>query len=228
MRIRARDTFAGYPIMKVRELLRKWGNGTRVEFVARVMRVSKAKAQCLVDELLASGFIEEARDADGDCGFNATVKGAALAQATASKPLLRSTVEVKLKELVERMVQLNGSHEHLVGVEAAYVYGSYLSDAPTLGDLDVSVTFFRKERAAGERYTELALADARGSGRRFSNFLEKLVWPERKALLFLKQRSRVFSLHTDEPLLEDPTVPRRPIFLARRPAEFETAEGRRR
>jgi hypothetical protein len=45
-----------------------------------------------------------------------------------------------------------------------------------------------------------------------------LYWPERQVLLFLKQRSRVFSLHVDEPLLDDPSVSRRPIMLHQEPA----------
>jgi hypothetical protein len=73
------------------------------------------------------------------------VKGRALAAASAAKPLRRATVARKLGELVERMVHVNKSGDFLVGIESAYVYGSYLGATESLGDLDISLSFYRNE-----------------------------------------------------------------------------------
>jgi hypothetical protein len=121
------------------------------------------------------------------------------------------------------MVELNASGEFLVGVEEAYVSGSYLSAAERLGDLDISVSFYRKDP---DRFVERAERAADESGRRFGSHLETLFWPETQAKLYLKQRSRVFSIHDNEPLLLDPSVPRQAIFAARRPTLREPDDAR--
>lgn len=121
------------------------------------------------------------------------------------------------------MTQLNASDEYLCGVEEAFVVGSYLGENQRLGDLDISSRLDRKE-TDGDRFSAAALRSANASGRNFANFIDKLYWPETQVMLFLKQRSRVFSLHREEPLLaQDPSIPRRPIFRERRPVSW-TAE----
>lgn len=150
-------------------------------------------------------------------GFELTVKGRALAQATAATPLHRSTVEKKLQELIERMIQVNASEEFLYGIEEAFIYGSYLTDTERLGDLDISVTLYRKDEDP-DRHMEAVERCARESGRHFGNIIDRLFWPQKQVFLYLKQRSRVFSIHHDEPLLKhDPGIPRRAIFSQRRP-----------
>jgi hypothetical protein len=88
------------------------------------------------------------------------------------------------------MVHVNKSSEFRVGIESAYVYGSYLRPTEYLGDLDISLTFYRKE-TNGERFMELSRRAARESGRRFNTYLDELYWPERQVLLFLTRRSVV-------------------------------------
>jgi predicted nucleotidyltransferase len=145
------------------------------------------------------------------------------AQASAAPPLRRRTVEQRLRELVARMVEINAKSEFLVGIEEAYVYGSYLSAAERLGDLDISVSFYRKDP---DRFVERAQRAAEETGRRFGSHLETLFWPETQATLYLKQRSRVFSIHDNEELLKEPSVPRQAIFAARRPTLREPDAAR--
>jgi hypothetical protein len=220
MRLDAHDVVAGIPALNARELLRKWGySGANEAFVAEVVGVTLKEATIILRGMVAAGLLVEDTDArpGQEQWFVCTTKGSAFAQASAAKPLRRPTVEQKLTELVERMTHLNASPDFLVGIEEAYVYGSYLSNMDRLGDLDISLKFYRKEEDP-EQFRVLADQAARESGRRFSNMIDWMFWPERKVLLFLKQRSRVFSLHVNEPLLEDPSVPRRAVFLGRRPA----------
>jgi hypothetical protein len=226
MRLDAKGTVAGVPALKVRALLRKWGSDVAgAHFIGRELHVAVREAGGVLSALVSEGLVAEDKDLrqHDTARFVCTVKGNAFAQASAAKPLRRATVERKLTELMSRMVHVNASNEFLVGVEDAYVYGSYLTTQERLGDLDVSLRFFRKETDP-DRFMALAQEATRESGRRFATYLDALFWPERKVHLFLKQRSRVFSLHVNEPLLElDPTLPRRAIFLGRRPV----AEGSR-
>lgn len=196
MRVRPQDLIVGHPALRVRALLRKWGDRSSAALVVRELGVLSRESRKVMAALEHEGFVSRAEPMRGerDEWFELTVKGRALAAASAAKPLRRATVERRQEELVERMVQVNTSDEFLVGIENAYVYGSYLHAAEYLGDLDISLTYYRKE-TNGERFMELAKRAARDSGRRFDTYLDFLCWPEQKVLLFLKQRSRVFSLH---------------------------------
>lgn len=145
-----------------------------------------------------------------------TVKGAALANASAARPLHRAVVRQRLHELIERMRRVNEDPAFLVGIDEAVVFGSYLTDAERLGDLDISYKTFRKVEDP-RQFTDLSSRAARESGRSFSNIVEKLYWPNEQVRLFLKNRSRVYGLVERERLLEDPTIPRRFIFKDRQP-----------
>lgn len=221
MRLNADDLLAGVPALQVRKLLRRWGYLSRdFGFIAEVLGVSGREARAVLRGLLKAGLLER-DDGNGPREpdfYTLTTRGNAFAQASAAPPLRRATVEKRLDELVQRMVAVNASSDFLVGIEDAVVFGSYLRDTDRLGDLDISVRFFRKE-SDPQRFMDLARDSARSSGRHFNTFLDALGWPETKVKLFLKSRSRVFSIHVDEPLLqEDPTVPRRIIFINRAPA----------
>lgn len=214
MRIDADTVVAGVPALHLRELFCRWSPEAPEATIAARLGLLPEQAGKVLRALVAEGFIT--KKARGSSARELTIKGAALAQASAAPPLHRATVEAKLRELIARMVHVNASDDFLFGVEAAFVYGSYLRDTERLGDLDVSVTLFRKEPDSS-RYQEAAQRLVRASGRRFNRFLDRICWPQVHVLQHLKQRSRVFSLHQDEPLLDDPKVPRRPIFLRRAP-----------
>jgi hypothetical protein len=215
MRLRSSETLGGVPVLEVRALIRRWYDGAApLDFIGEHLELRRAERQRLLAALLEEGLLT--REEGDPVRYELTVKAHAFAQATAAAPLRRSTADTKLRELVARMVHANASAEFLVGVESAYVYGSYLTDVPRLGDLDVSLTLWRKE-PDGERFTELSRAAARKSGRRFGTFIDFLSWPDKQLLLFLKQRARVYSLHQDEPLLQNADIPRRAIVLERRP-----------
>lgn len=214
MRIDADTVVAGVPALQLRELFRRWSPETPEATIAALLGLPLEHAGKVLRALVAEGFV--AKKARGSSTRELTIKGAALAQASAAPPLHRATVEAKLRELIARMVHVTTSDGFLFGVEEAFVYGSYLRDTERLGDLDISVTLFCKERDS-TRYHEAARRIEQASGRRFNTVLDQICWPQVHVLRYLKQRSRVFSLHQDEPLLADPSVPRRPIFRHRAP-----------
>jgi DNA-binding MarR family transcriptional regulator len=214
---------AGHPAVAIRALLRQWHEDAGAGLVEEHLGVTESAAKEVLETLVAEGFLKARRTRRDGVRFDRTVKGSALAMASAAKPLQRSTVEARLKELIDRMVHVNASDEFLCGVQEAFVFGSYLGNNERLGDLDINLKLYRKD-TDGERFVDAALRSANASGRHFSNYLERLFWPETKVLLFLKHRSRVYSLHREDPLLErDPSIPRRAIFRDRQPVTMPTA-----
>lgn len=217
MQLSRHTVIAGHTAVAIRALLRKWHEHAGAGLVEEHLSITETAAQEVIETLVAEGFLEARRTRRDGVRFDRTVKGSALAMASAAKPLQRTTVEGRLKELIDRMVHVNASDEFLCGVQEAFVFGSYLGTNERLGDLDINLKLYRKE-TDGDRFVDAALRSADASGRHFSNYLERLFWPETKILLFLKQRSRVYSLHREDPLLErNPSILRRAIFLDRRP-----------
>jgi hypothetical protein len=219
MRIKKTELICGHAAADVRTLMRRWqfpsgGHG----LIRATLNVPDGEVKGIVEALQAEGFIERAAKAfpPDPIQFERTVKGAALAMASAARPVHRSLVQTRLHELIVRMEKVNEDPEFLVGVQEAAVFGSYLTSAERLGDLDVSYKTYRKIED-GTAFVEASQRAAQASGRQFSNFMESLFWPERQLQLFLKNRSRVYSLANEEALLQDPTVPRRVIFNDRRP-----------
>lgn len=179
--------------------------------------ITPAQAQKVLQDLVAEGFLEAQRSFCDTELFARTIKGSALAMASTAMPLQRSTVETRLKELIDRMVYVNKSDDFLCGVQEAFVFGSYLGTNERLNDLDINLKLYRKT-TDGDRFSDAALRHADASGRRFSTYMDKLFWPETQVLLYLKQRSRVYSLHREDSLLDlDPSIPRQAIFLDRYP-----------
>ena len=97
---------------------------------------------------------------------------------------------------MNRVDQVNADSRFLYRVRKVILFGSFLTDVPFLGDLDLAVELDRKE-PDGEKHVQMALARARGvaeKGRRFSNFVEMIFFAEQEVKLFLKARSRIIQM----------------------------------
>lgn len=89
----------------------------------------------------------------------------------------------------------------MIKVKKVVVFGSYLTVAPKVNDIDVAVEFawkedhrkvFNKDKAKLALYLALK---AENRGRSFGTFVDRLFWPEQQVKSFLKSRSRTLSLH---------------------------------
>jgi hypothetical protein len=220
MRIKKTDLICGHPAADMRALMRAWGeDASDGEILVKdILKLSTDEANDMVEALRAEGFLERINsECPPEAGhFQRTAKGAALAMASAAPPLRRPFARKKLHELIVRMEKANDDSGFIVGVEEATVFGSYLTSAERLGDIDISYTTFRKIEN-GETFVKASERAARASGRQFGNYVDFLYWPYQQLRLFLQSRSRAYSLGNDEGLLKDITVPRRVIFKNRRP-----------
>jgi hypothetical protein len=76
-------------------------------------------------------------------------------------------------------------------------FGSFLSDSPTLGDVDLSIELEDPYRTAAEREAghNARIEAALQASRHFGDYMQMLRWPEQEVLLKLKNRSPSLSLH---------------------------------
>lgn len=151
MHVDPRERIAGIPILEVRRLLRRLNqsDASAERLVATVLSIPESAASVLITELLRKHLIERVRQHDGEDWFSVTVAGRALASASAAKPIRRKTADDLLAKLMERVRLVNADSSFLYTVTEVRVFGSYLSDAERLSDVDVAIDVARREGTAG-------------------------------------------------------------------------------
>jgi DNA-binding MarR family transcriptional regulator len=208
MRIQPGDMIAGQPALAMRKLMRRgraYGpttSGNSLTTIAEVLGVDLSAARLLFQELCQEGYIEPtqvhtASDRKEKCWYT-TTRGNALANAKASKPITRQTADRLIEQFLSRVKQINtGEYAYRVG--RVIVFGSYLSDAPTLGDVDLSIELddCYQDTDARKMGHDARIAAAQAAGRRFRDSMVMLFWPRQEVLLLLKNRSHGLSLHDE-------------------------------
>jgi predicted nucleotidyltransferase len=192
------QAIAGFPALKTRNLLRGVVGATfRQEWLIE-KGMKPADASRLIDALLQNELIKTDLDAIGgrDAGpWYKLTEGESVARATGAKRVQRKTAERILSEFMDRVHTVNESPRFLVRVTEVVVFGSYLGDKETLGDLDIARSYENKFLHLDQKaFAEKIQDQFRASGRR-SKGLADLFWPWEEVQLFLKNRKRTISLH---------------------------------
>ena len=145
-----------------------------------------------------AGYLElQMVGGDGETWWVSTIKGSALAQASFSRPITRVTAERLLTGVIDRAKRFNADESHLIDITELVVFGSYLDPGvQRLGDLDLGVAF--RSRIPGTTapadQREILLSYAKASGRPINNLLDALSWPDKEALMILRNRSAAINL----------------------------------
>ncbi len=219
-RIDQRQVVAGAPALAVRALLRdmrRWSTrgGYFQDLNPRPLRVvleatppddgtvgTRSHLNAVIERLAAEGLIEPVELDSYDRPWRTTIKGNALCNASAAKPITRATAVKALQALIARTKDINADSAYAFRVQQLMVFGSYLDPSvERLGDIDVAYVLVPRTTDA-EKQSQLSqkrIDEAIASGRRFSSFFEQVVWPQQEVLLVLRSRSRVISLHEVDP-----------------------------
>lgn len=203
MHIDSKKQIADVEILKVRNLLRNITNTDEWEndFVVHRLKISQKKANRLINELNQKGYIEPVSIRGQKQFYRKTLKGSAFGLASAAKPVTRKTATRILSEFMDRVRQVNSDPFFPVKVKKVCVFGSYLTDASRINDIDVAVELTWKEdhpMVSNKDKVRLALTlsnMAEQKGKKFSSFIDRLHWPEHEVRIFLKSRSRTLSIH---------------------------------
>jgi predicted nucleotidyltransferase len=200
MRIVSDEIIAGYSALEVRDFLRRYRlTNFYIEAAEDDLVLSPRTATIFMNKLKGLEFIEElARDRwDGRRVFRLTIKGQALANASAARPLLRRTAERLLAQFLERVQRVNSTEEYVYRVEHVVLFGSMLSDIDRLGDVDIAVQLQPKvdKDDAFQEWSMARRRAAEAKGRNFRGVFDWAMWPTQEIFLQLKARSSGLSLH---------------------------------
>lgn len=194
---------AGMAATTIRDALRR--SRHREVFTHRLFveecKVSEQKARQVAKALLSDGFLavaERPRWARRERAqyYKITAAGLRLSNASGLTRMPRSKAKTMLDDFLKRVNEVNENPEYLYTVSTVIVSGSYVRDEDTLGDLDIFYGLEPRFSAADrEAAHERRIGAAYAKGRRFSNIVEELYWPEQEIRLHLKARIRGLSLH---------------------------------
>jgi len=195
MQIDSKGTIAGIPSIQLRKFLRAY---SRISFSATSLShffdLKLKDAKKIIIKLKTLGYIEPATD-EPRSRWECTIKGLALMQASAAKPLIRTSADKMLKEFLERVKTVNKNPIYIYKVRLAVLFGSYLSTKERISDIDIGLDLVPKI-SDPKKFNELRqkkIQEALRGGRRFRNISEEAYWPLTEVWQFLRSRSRSLS-----------------------------------
>jgi hypothetical protein len=169
-----------------------------------------APAGKLIEALLAHELISEnCRESDGRMLYRVTDKGHAVGMKTLVPRMSRAKAEALLKDTLERIANVNADPELLFWVTEARVFGSYLTDAGDLGDLDLAIKLERKQI---ESDWVKACHDAADRSGKTLSFFHRLTYPETEVRRRIKNRVSRISLHDTSELDGNPAMGGKTVY----------------
>lgn len=193
----------GIPMIEIRKILRR--NIYYIadeEYITKTLKISKRKAHEIIKMLIKSNYLNHDAELPHKRYTN-TIKGNALACATAALPIKRSTADQKVKEFLERVKTVNSDECFHYQITRIDIFGSYLSKKERISDIDLIVYLELKN----EKDRSLPDYDySHGidpSGKVLVNYMGEELFMDTDTYKYLKNRKRSISIHTPADELYD-------------------------
>ncbi len=203
MRIDPEDRVVGYPALVIRDLMRKKVFDAKA--VESVLKVDAVEAGRVIESLRAEDYIcpsERFRSAGG-AAWQTTPKGTKLANAGTLPSIARAEADRIMAEFMTRVETIAQSDTYHTEVVEVVLFGSYLTDAPTVNDIDLIVRLRLKERFKGQDYGDALRAKLKTLAEknlRVRTGTEWIVYLQNEAFAFLRAASPYISLHRSDAL----------------------------
>ncbi|NRA60792.1 MAG: nucleotidyltransferase domain-containing protein, partial [Psychrobium sp.] len=142
MNIDRNEIIAGLPAVEARDLIAKliWiHSGFTLNDLAKRLKIKKPIAHKYVEAFESEGYLKPFDGQDSKKRWVTTIKGNALAQASAAKRFKRATADKHYDLFLKRVSEINSNAKFLYQVSKVAVFGSYLTNSPTVGDIDLFV-----------------------------------------------------------------------------------------
>ena len=147
-----------------------------------------------LEALTSNGYLEVETIRD-EAYWKTTLRGGGLANASFLRPISRRRADELIGALIERAIAYNQDPDKPMYIDQLLVFGSYLSECETLGDVDIALKHSKREWFQD---ANAPWVYARQSDRSFRNVVERLCWGENELLLILRSRNPYLSIHTED------------------------------
>ena len=199
MRVNATDKILGIEAKHLRKFFR---NYTRGQFSANSIKHwpelklnSDKKIVKFFKDMIKEGYINKKDFNDGSY-YELERKGMALANAKFIKPISKEKANEVVKELLERVEQMNSNDYYIARVKSIYAFGSYINkNAKDCADIDLIIELERKEGISHEDSVKISQERCRHA----SNILQQISFAmHEEPLKFLKNRNKYLSFCADD------------------------------
>lgn len=200
MRITSEQQILGVNAVALRDALRRvQGRPFSAERLTDRIDLRSITPSELMKRLVDHGLVEHL---DDEPRYGLTVRGNALANARAGRPIKRATADRAVAELLSRVDDVENRDAFAYVVQSVTLFGSYLTtDDETIGDVDLAIELApRAEGQTQQRLESAAIDRAHQDGRRFGTIVDEIGWPQIEVLRYLKKGSRTLSFvdHLDK------------------------------
>jgi len=205
MRLDRKGSIGGRPVKQVRDFLRRYRDGRPdSESVIEFFDTDLDAANAIIGAMIERGLIAEAPEPwdRRPVVYEVTELGVRFAAARLLKPILRPKADRIVSDLLARVEDVNARDDltHFVG--EVWAFGSYITDAPEIGDIDLAVSLVAKPPPSGKKFIEWHLQRARQSGRTFGSYIDMLFYSQKEVHRLIKGRNQYVSIHPMSDLAE--------------------------
>lgn len=215
MKLNTKEIIAGFPILKIRDLLKK-NEIINNNVIKLELKVDEGEVGHVITVLEELRYIQKCENSTDDL-YEVTLDGNRLALAKAVPPLNRVKADKLFSGFMQRVHEVNMISYYLYKVERVLLFGSYITNVETVNDIDLAVELQSVETDTKVRreMENNRIREALQKGIRFSNSIVRYNYPRKQVLLFLKSKSRYLSIHgiNDEILNETMVKQVYPITL---------------
>lgn len=203
MRIDPEDRIIGYPALVVRDLMRR--KVFDANSVIAVLKIDAAEAGRVIEALAAENYICPSTRFKSPNGavWQTTPKGTQLANAGTLPSVSRAEADAIMAEFMARVKAVAESDDFFAEVAEVVLFGSYLTEAPTVNDVDLIVRLRLKGRFKARSYDDALrakLESLAAKKQRLATGRDWLVYLQSEALGFLQAASPYVSLHRGDAL----------------------------
>jgi hypothetical protein len=140
-------------------------------------------------------------EAAEDGRWRTTILGNAVAKASFARPTKRETATRQYNALLGRVAEANANELFIHWVDRVVLFGSFLDpEQDPVGDVDLDLHL--SPWWTTEDFRERLEAHNYAYPKNHSTFFERMSWPERHLLQFLRIGAPVLSLSQDDPIVE--------------------------
>ena len=170
MRINSGELIEGHSILAVRNALRRCGLWFDVEQLADAMQIDLKAAGLLVMHLQERHWLEYSSSG----GWEVTLDGMGFLNSSGARPINRATAIGQVAKIIDRASNFAAAYpEWPLYLERIAVFGSYLSNAEKLGDVDIALKLTRISSRMSDKAIERALKLAETAGYRCGSTFER-------------------------------------------------------
>ena len=166
-----------------------------------MLKTNRHNARKVISALQKQGYIEACQFPGSKSWMN-TILGNKLSLASAAKPFTRDTANKQLEQFLDRVIEVRDADKYLYKVTHVCIFGSFLSKKEKLNDVDIWINLEPKDSKKVAMLNKRRYIKAISEGKRTAGALRAVDEPRAKVIKYLKNSSRVISLHIADPIIE--------------------------